>query len=71
MPTTETAPPFEIKKGANYTVQEAATWLRKEQQFVYKAIRDSRLAAKRVTPRSPYIITGEALLDYFENLPDA
>ena len=71
MPTTDTAPPFEVQKGANYTVAEAAAWFRKEPQYVYKAIRAGHLFAKRTTARSPYIIPGSALLDYFENLPDA
>lgn len=71
MPTTETAPPFEIKKDANYTVQESAGWLRCEQQKVYADIRNGRLAAKRTSDRGKYIISGAALLTYRENLPDA
>ncbi|UAJ79993.1 hypothetical protein IT072_02630 [Leifsonia sp. ZF2019] len=69
--TTDPAPPPVVTKDGNYTVQESAAWLRFEQQKVYAEIRNGRLAAKRATSRGKYIITGAALLDYRDNLPDA
>ena len=72
-PTTESTSPPEIKKDANYTPAEAASWLRCERQVVYDLIRDGYLAAKPLTPNGRrYIIPGSALIDYRDHtLPDA
>lgn len=71
---TPPAPPIVVVKEGNYTVKEAADWARVSPQTIYAAIRDGHLTAKQLTPnarRSTYLITGAALFDWRENLPDA
>lgn len=56
-----------------YSTAEAAERMRVSVDLIRDAIKDGRLVAKRTSdsPRAPYLMTAEALDEWFDGLVDA
>jgi excisionase family DNA binding protein len=57
----------EINQPLAFTIDETAAKLRLGRDGIYKAIREGRLAAKKIGRRT--LITADALDTFIENLP--